>query len=373
MVDNLGAGKIYSLQVLRALAALLVVYCHTLDRQQVSAASVSFQQHFFYLQNFGAVGVDIFFVISGFIITVISTQYASHRRPGYFLARRLVRIVPVYWLVSLVPLLYDMKNGQPVISEAVKTIFFFPLFDHGLFDSPLLDVGWTLSFEMFFYLVVFSAMLITRRWHIQLAMIFLLSLIGLSYITRADNRFMDFFGNGIVIEFLMGALAGLVFLSPVTLKSSVTTFLLATGAIALVAGIFLGYGLISEYRAVWNKSIVMDRVLIWGLPAALLVTGNVFKEKEKPVTHTSRWLILLGDASYSIYLTHTIILGALYARWSRWDLLYRIPPDILIGISILLTVLFGCIFYKTIELPMLKLLNRKLGISKALAGQPQQE
>ena len=370
MADSMSAGKINSLQLLRALAALLVVYCHTLDRQPETAVSGSFQQHFFYLQNFGAVGVDIFFVISGFIITIISTQYAAHHRPGYFLARRLVRIVPVYWLVSLVPLLYGIKNGQPVISGAIKTIFFFPFFDHGFFDTPLLAVGWTLSFEMFFYIVVYAAMLITRRWHIQLAMVFLLSLIGISYITQADNPFIFFFGNGIVIEFLMGALAGLVFLSPVTVKPPVATFFLATGAIALLAGVFFGYGSISEAWAVWNRSIVMQRVLMWGLPAALLVAGSVFKEKEKPVTNTGRWLILPGDASYSIYLIHIIILEALYARWSRWGLLYSIPPDVLIGISVLLTALSGCIFYKIIELPLLKFLNRKLGISKTPSGLP---
>jgi len=77
-------------------AVILVVHCHTIDHWKNTL-----QGHFFYLENFGAVGVDIFFVISGFIITIISYPYAKDKRGFYFFIKRMARVVPLYWLVSL--------------------------------------------------------------------------------------------------------------------------------------------------------------------------------------------------------------------------------------------------------------------------------
>jgi exopolysaccharide production protein ExoZ len=360
---SIQAGKMNSLQLLRAIAVLLVVYCHVLDLQpDHNRFGTSFQQHFFYLQNFGAVGVDIFFVISGFIITTISYQYAVNNTAGYFLVKRMIRIIPVYWLVSLFPMVYHyLKTGQLVDTTAIiKTICFFPFFDHSFFDSPILFVGWTLSFEMFFYVTIFISMLVSRKWYIRIAILLLLVVIAFNYATQAGNRLIIFFGNGIILEFLLGALAGLIFLSPFRMKPVAASFLLIAGVAALLASVIFGYGDISECGNAWNRSLSLYRVVLWGLPAALLVTGAVFKEKRQRVTIHS-WWIFLGDASYSIYLTHSLIVTLLYEKWIQWGVAEKLMPDLLIVVSLLLTAAAGCIFYKLVELPLLRFLNRKVG------------
>lgn len=355
-------GKINSLQLLRAIAVLLVVWCHVLDLQpDHNRMGTSFQQHFFYLQNFGAVGVDIFFVISGFIIVIISSNYAADNAAGRFLIKRFIRIIPIYWIISLVPVVYHFITGSKQVATAaiIKTIIFFPFFDHSFFDAPILVVGWTLSFELFFYFSIFTAMLLSRKWYKWIVIALLLGCIIFNYSTQTDNRLIIFFGNAIVLEFLLGVVAGIIFLSPIRIKPAVSTSLLIAGTTALLATMIFGYKDISEYDNVWNRSLSLYRVLLWGLPAAMLVAGVVLKEKMRNVV-IHPWWILLGDASYSIYLTHTLILPSLYIRWLKWGMVENLPPDLLIIVSLALAVLAGCIFYKLVELPLLRFLNNRL-------------
>src|SRR6185503_159586 len=163
--------KLNSIQVLRTMAALLVVYAHAIDVQ--IQFSVSYQQHFFYLGDFGAIGVDLFFVISGFIITYVADQYKGTKQGLHFLAKRFKRINPVYYLASLIAfgvyVLHLWKNAElyrirmdKTLHSIADTLFILP--PSGAYYNPLLALGWTLGFEWLFYLLFFLTILSGTRY-----------------------------------------------------------------------------------------------------------------------------------------------------------------------------------------------------------------
>jgi peptidoglycan/LPS O-acetylase OafA/YrhL len=147
-----------SIQYLRAIAALLVVYCHAIDCQIQFGTST--QQKFYYLENFGAIGVDIFFIISGFIISYITATASKQLTIKEFLKRRFIRIVPIYYLVTAILFIIFLFNSAYHVeySSVLKSLTILPVFDSGIsFWYPILFIGWTLSFEWFFifYIVYF--------------------------------------------------------------------------------------------------------------------------------------------------------------------------------------------------------------------------
>ena len=106
--------------------------------------------------SFGAAGVDIFFVVSGFIMVV--TTMKRDMAPGEFLLHRIARIVPVYWVVTILLFAIVMYGFKPVgimrmqPDWLAKSLLFIP-FDRDGRVEPIISVGWTLNYEMFFYLL----------------------------------------------------------------------------------------------------------------------------------------------------------------------------------------------------------------------------
>jgi len=366
-------SRLNTIQLLRAVAVLMVVHCHTIDLQPAHTKSGnSFQYQFFYLPNFGAAGVDIFFVISGFIITVISAHYARSNKVYDFFIKRLIRVIPLYWLVSLLFIVISLVFGRHnPIGHIVMSFVIFPFFNDPHFDIPVLIQGWTISFELLFYMVITAAMKCSRRWYILITVLFFSACILFNYnhTRTAHNGLVNFFGNGIMLEFLMGMVTGIVFLSPVSVKPIVTNIFMFAGIAGLLMSVFTGYGIISQGIGIVLGTSSLERVLIWGVPSALLVAGVALKEKSHPVFIHSFW-IAIGNASFSIYLTHLIILPSLYVKcWVRWGVTDMIQPDLLLFISLALAIMGGFLFYKMVEIPVLRKLNayvtKPAGISPA--------
>src|SRR5262249_47851617 len=144
---------IYNIHLLRALAALAVVYFHV-----TSDAGLQLPV------NIGAHGVDVFFVISGFIIA-----YIGARSPDGFLVRRLIRIVPFYWAATLVvfavALLYPhvMRTTQADFAQLVYSLLFIPRETPYAGMLPTLILGWSLNYEMYFYVLFALSLLLARR------------------------------------------------------------------------------------------------------------------------------------------------------------------------------------------------------------------
>ena len=278
---------LYSLQALRAFAAWLVV-CH------------HFRQIFFNFQfdgltsrllaERGAVGVDIFFVISGFVI------YLSTRdkpvAPGKFLLNRILRIVPAYWFYTLLMagLLIVASQWMPSQEFAwphlLRSLLFIPGDNPGGFGQyPTLTVGWTLNFEMFFYLLfglTFLAHPRLRLWLVAGALLVVSDVLGRMGVLS------DFYHNGIIYEFLLGIGLGVLHRRgwiPEGRWAPLTVLALAVALLYNLDG--------------------AQRFLHWGLPSALLVLAVVALE---PWFRGNRVLKALGDCSYSVYLIHVLVL-----------------------------------------------------------------
>jgi exopolysaccharide production protein ExoZ len=231
----------------------------------------------------GAAGVDLFFVISGFIIGKVMVG----RAPGAFLFDRFWRIYPIYWLCSVPWFFIAWWSGQLEPVRTISSLSLWPIF--GEFVQPYLRPGWTLSYEMLFYLAAAAALATGRgRWLIAAFAAFFIANLA------APSPLLGFLGYPPIFEFLAGLALGRARLDP------------RAGAATLVLGIAI---LLMSPASLFQGIAVSDttallRVLWWGIPSIGIVYGALSLERFV----TSKPAILLGDASYSIYLTHLTVI-----------------------------------------------------------------
>jgi exopolysaccharide production protein ExoZ len=227
----------------------------------------------------GAAGVDLFFVISGFIMATCS----GGRGARQFLADRAWRIYPL-WLIAVLPWLF-MEPASPL--GIVRSLTLWPVYGHN-YVVPALGVGWTLSFELLFY--AGFALALASRASVPLLIFGLCLVLGLT----TNNLLFWFVGSPLTFEFLMGvAIAGL---------PARETFGTAAAALGLI--------LFAVVPAVYfDQSFgggALLRVICWGIPAALLVYG--LRGLERRLSSRIFDLpVLIGNASYSIYLFHSLV------------------------------------------------------------------
>jgi hypothetical protein len=298
-----------SLQVLRAIAALLVVSLHTDTMVQYKHVAGPLST---WIAPWGAAGVDIFFVISG-VVMVVTTARAP---PGLasartFLTSRLRRIVPLYWalttlwlaLLLFAPALLDKQRLALEPGIALASYLFIPTFNPAWQnDVPLLYVGWTLDYEMFFYVLFAAALFFTRRHIVPvLASIFVL-LVVTGMASSPASSAARAYTSPQLLEFVMGCSIGALYVrgAALSLRSC-----FAIGAAALLLAIAL-YPLLQPDG--WSHGF--DRLAAYGIPAFLLVACCLFLERGG---HWPRLGILrkIGDSSYSLYLTHMFVLPVL--------------------------------------------------------------
>jgi exopolysaccharide production protein ExoZ len=295
---------IRNLQLLRAIAACTVFVYH-------------FLAHYFVHLNpdakyltFGAVGVDVFFVISGFIMVVTTSDGKSG--PSDFLAKRVARIVPIYWIVTLLLFAIALAGLRPVgimrvePNWLIKSLLFIP-FDRDGRIEPLNAVGWTLNYEMYFY-AFFAAFLILRQTLVRVSLLCMTMSTLTLFSLRSDlGLYAKFYTNPIIMEFVLGCALGYVFHRTQSIKFSNQAFsigLIISGIaiITIAQAITISLGITSELNG-------FMRPLIWGMAGLLIVAGTVLLERSGHVVHAD-WLVALGNASYSIYLIHELILHA---------------------------------------------------------------
>ena len=312
-----------SVQALRALAAWVVVFHHVMqvffDFQADSLVGWLFAER-------GAVGVDIFFVISGLVI-YLSTQGKSIT-PWRFMLNRVLRIVPAYWFYSLLAaLIIALANPvMPVqafdLHHLLLSLFFIPAENPGGFGLyPTLNVGWTLNYEMFFYLLFALAFIVTER----LRLIFIAVALALFGWLATQPWLSDFYRNSIVYEFVLGMLLGAAYTRG-WIRQGLWLPLLISAC-----------SLLTIYH--FDNSM---RLLHWGLPSALIVASCIAME---PWFSGKRLLIYLGNCSYSVYLLHVIVLSLGWYLQSRLDL----APAIVIAACIPLIALAAWASYELIE------------------------
>ena len=308
-------------------------------------------------QRFAADGVDIFFIISGLIMVV--TTAGKEISPLEFLKRRLLRIVPLYWAVTLfvaaaslaAPLL--LANTQFDAGHLAASLLFLP-WPHPLHPEviePVVIPGWTLNYEMFFY-ALFAVSLFWRSAYVSLAVVVgLCGLVMFGRVSAAESTMARFYSSPILLEFGFGVLLGLIYVSGRTFPR-----VLALGAL------LLGIVLLTLSPA----HSADRRVIFWGVPAAMIVFGAVFAHPRRTM-EGQPLLLLIGAASYSIYLIHVIVLAAFRTAWrvsglpidGIWTVVFAVA-------AVLCSLLGGVIVYLLFERPVSALLH---GPPRALARQ----
>ncbi|MBD8595356.1 acyltransferase [Pseudomonas sp. CFBP 8758] len=288
-----------SLQALRALAAWIVVCHHFMQIFFDFHAAGPIGQFF---TDRGAVGVDIFFVISGLVI-YLSTQ-DKQMPAGRFLLNRVIRIVPAYWLYTALMGLMLVSLGQWLPHAAIDlphfilSLLFIPSENPGGYGLyPTLNVGWTLNYEMFFYLLFSLVFTVPQRYR---PLIVAAALVAVSEVLGRYGVVSRFYQNNIIYEFLLGIGIGMLYR-----RGWIAQGLWLPLAVIIVSAVLI-YHLDSS-----------DRLLHWGWPSALIVLACVAME---PHFRGSRLLKTLGDCSYSVYLVHVLVLYAGWLASVHWHL-----------------------------------------------------
>jgi peptidoglycan/LPS O-acetylase OafA/YrhL len=334
-----------TIQALRAIAALLVVAYHAFDmwgaRVNSTAPGVSWTN--------GAAGVDIFFIISGFVMVVSSRRIASHPHSWWaFIQHRIVRIVPLYWLLTTAKLVLVFFFADLALRSSLdfdyvaRSFLFFPVVDGAGHFRPLLPVGWTLTYEFLFYLLF--ALALALRVDVLRVLVPGLGLFGVVALFRAESwPAWTILFNTIVIEFIFGVLLAKLTLRGWRLPAGVASGLVVTG-FALILVVPEG-----------SESL---RTLTWGFPALAIVSGAVSLESRAAIA-LPRWLLGLGDASYSIYLTHGFTLPVLglavvFFHWTGLQVEALMILTCLVASSIV-----GSIVYMVVERPIVLFLKKR--------------
>lgn len=305
MTDRSGKARptFEGLQALRALAALMVVVHHALEESLYAHAPPAAPD---WLTTAGAAGVDIFFVISGFIMLTIAFPSAgAPDTPLRFLSKRIARIYPLYWLAAAAVIaawsvgFYDSLalTGASI----VRSLLLLP-------SEPLIvGVAWTLVHEMNFY-VLFALTLLFRSPVASLCGVAMLLLCqAIAAPSLQDEAARSVFSNPIVLEFCFGLALGLVYRAWRMPRAHMQ----ALAALAFAALIAAPYFITHTSTGGLNPA---DRVWAWGAPAVLIVAASLHWRLGASVL--GRLCVLLGDASYAIYLFHPFVMLA-YAKALR--------------------------------------------------------
>lgn len=355
-------GKLTVVQGLRAVAALLVVWTHSIDAADAYASSR--QGDFFHLAGFGACGLDIFFVISGFIVSLVASRAAAQDQhsAGKFLSRRFTRIYPLYWILTAVVILTAELGAHPIAWHSVSwlpTALLLPSFSYPA-ASPVLSLGWSLVFEMYFYFILAAWMALTPRHLVRNTILFLSAMVAVGAVAGFHRPLLILWSNPILLEFLFGCAVGQIYArwcSPSRQGANgprrvsiLGRWLTALGAAALMATLFTGYGTANFEGMILNGWSSWLRVGVWGVPSALLVLGAVLWSPAMQ-SFPARLLVFLGDASYSIYLCTNPARSAVEHFWryiGRWG---GDAGIILCGIA---CTLAGVVCYLVVERPLMR-------------------
>lgn len=326
-----------SIQQLRAVAALGVVLAHL----EIYLGRMGFAGVW---PHFLTSGVDIFFVISGFIMWVTTAGRAV--TPGEFLLNRLVRIAPLYWVVTGLALavLLTNKSLMPGASldwgHVIASFLFVPAVHPVLGEpQPLVTAGWTLNFEMMFYALFALALFLPQRHRLNAVLTLLLGVVSLRALDPRPFGAVWFYSSNIILEFGFGVMIGALVTAGRRYSARTGAALVALGAILIVP--------LSEVREAEHL-----RAILRGVPSAMIVLGAVMLELDGRV-FPSRLVRFLGDASYSIYLTHGMVLSAFTRLWTK------LLPPVLSGsfvmfclVGFIVAAAAGSVIYLMVEKPL---------------------
>ena len=334
------------IQVLRGFAAIAVLLYHTGIYANLYFGNSSFSF------EYGTLGVDFFFTLSGFIITYIHMKDIRERGSvANFAGRRFIRVFPFYWLTLLAVIALD-PSTFPGWKLFIENILLFRL---PMSDMPL-KVAWSLTFEILFYFIF--AIAIAAGWKTA-KLLFAAWLVLIIFSPTIQNSFYHVLVSNLNIEFLFGCFAAYVFIDKKPpLKASV--FFGGLFFLAAFIIVFIAWRGFNRFNIIFTT--LMGATSGWiVLHAALLDKAQRYRPFALPV------LVLAGDASYAIYLTHTVYIPYLFRAFNQLtDALHlnHLLQSLIILLIILLSIAIGILIHIFIEKPMLVFLRRKIYLFK---------
>ncbi len=353
------APLIVNIQLLRFLAALAVVLFHAQPVFSPGGKGGA--------ANIGFAGVDVFFVISGFIMWYTTRGMQGPADAGWFIRRRFARIFSGYWPYLFIAwvLLAVFEPQQLARKSLLESFLLLPI----PIGDRILPLSWTLTFELWFYLLFALLIFLPRHWMGRLVVWLVLLLVLLNGVGVAALGFYDasFFGSvppslrlmisPYVVEFLAGCLVARAFMAGFRLSP---LFSLILAAAFFAAGWLydeqvLGGGLDQGYH-------VVERVLFFGTGSVALVYAMAEFERRglRVWPLLGRWL---GGASYSLYLSHTLLFFLVLhlpldaERQESWSML----------IAVLLVIAYSLLHYRWIEQPLYGLMKTWLGVDRPVS------
>ncbi|CTQ54715.1 Acyltransferase family protein [Roseibium album] len=334
------------LQYARAIAALLVVYFHSvlqLERMDPDTVFASFR--------FGETGVDLFFVLSGFVMWLTTAD--RNMSPVGFYRRRIERIVPLYWsltlLASAIALTFPsyLNSTKFDLQHLLASLFFVPWINPASgaeeLITPVVIPGWTLNFEMYFYLIFGSLLLLPKITRIPALFVVFVAIFLLSNWGSAKGVMASFYGNAIVFEFLAGVLIAKLYLDKRLLQSGLALVLVLVAFVGLVAAD--------------AAHLEVPRLISAGLPAAIIIYGLVSLDFTKVAEF--KFLHLIGDASYSLYLTHVFTLVAVRIFYRYQPIEWLNVGPVFLTVCVVSSVLVALMSFWLFEKPVADYLAKK--------------
>ncbi len=355
--------QIDALQLLRAIAVVIVVQCHSGQILDITGSRA--------LPNLGVFGVDIFFVISGFILSLVVLRERS--QPGFrpmreFMMRRFLRIYPIYWVLALLTLARLARSHNLFDHDYFAPFFLLPSL-HYPGGQTIITYSWTMNFELFFYCLLGLILLKTIKWAVPILILLLISLIAIGSITGIRYPVIILIANPILLEFVFGAAIGLA-LARIGRRrvAGIVVTALGIAATLCLPWLRLPFTVANGAQMIMVNNGALARSATWGVCAALIVGGTVFWSPSMKST-LGKWGVILGNASYSTYVASALVL-----EFSNRLFIHLDPPPALSlwnrllfeSTMIIAVMAAGLACYTFVEKPLLRWLQKKF-LSKAPA------
>ncbi|QQR35149.1 acyltransferase [Devosia oryziradicis] len=341
-----------SVQYLRGVAALSIVVYHL----HLQVDRLGYEG---WWPSFLAAGVDLFFAISGFVM-----WKASGTKPGTpadFYTRRIIRIVPMYWLFTSVIVAIALaipsvlQSTKFDVGHVVASYLFLPYTSpaDGTI-TPLLNPGWTLNFEMFFYVLFGATLVLPISRRLAAISLAILGLVVLGVLLNPSMPILKVWTSSMLVEFLFG------------IGIAVASDHIRVSRTVCAAVLGLGMALL-----LWRLPLPLDgtiispwRFVVLGVPAALILLGAVLWEANGGVPRLG-FVQLMGDASYSLYLSHSLALSAIAQVWRKLPLTGALQWTTLSVAGLTASAAVGLLVYWWVEKPLTEYLNHKRRSSRA--------
>jgi peptidoglycan/LPS O-acetylase OafA/YrhL len=338
---------VLSVQWLRGIAACAVVLRHAVTGAEKAGWLAPNGL------DIGLWGVDLFFVISGFIMAITT----AGQTPGInaalaFWRRRIVRVVPIYWLLTtlvvVMSLLAPATTGyRPSPDHVLASYLFIPMADDRGVMSPPLRVGWSLNFEMYFYLVFGWLLLLPRRWLAPMLIGWTTISVLLGQWLAPQAALPSMLTSTYLCEFTCGVGIGLLHQHGIALPRPAAIVLTLAGFFGAIAGDVLGIG-----------HDLLPRIL----PAVGMLYGLLSIEKSAGAgwfNFQRRAALALGDWSYALYLTHILTLAALTAVFNKIGAARLVPGPWLFMFGVLTAIGVSAAVYRFVEQPLQRLTSHR--------------